>query len=739
MLIPIEKLQEAEKRFQEPSISHRDRVDKASLSPEESTLDGRTVPTEPEAKASMSVEENLNERAKMIASLRLEPTEFAFERAIGNNDSVYTNFCDFIFLAKRKIGRIVLKRGNVILGHATGFMVSERLMLTNWHVFKNIDQVRQSEVEFFYEYDVNGRPNRPTTFGFAVDEFFHSFEALDYCLIAVKLLDISGSVSLSSIGYHYLDPNLGKLGEEGIERLNIIHHPGGDYQQISIRENEFDKILDNTIWYKTDTAQGSSGSPVFNDQWQVVALHHSGVAARTADGLNYADKDGNPVLPVDGKIDGSKVKWDANEGIRISVLLRNVLETFPDNEYVAGLKKQSIPNAQPPGTNVAVTTAPVANAMNNDAPEHEEKSMENISSNVQITFPASLIESNGNITININNRSGVAALSAEQKPVAPTPNELADLFEIQRVDLENSFDYSKCGGYKANFLGSNFSVQIPKPTGDLLKFVAKPNGNAKSVLDYFLFSTIHHSVRKMPIISAINIDGNPDLRKDKTERVDVWLRDRRLDYEMQLNDKFYAGSNFDRGHMSRREDANYGATADEARQNADLTCVYTNACPQVPALNRSNRNGLWGKLEKKILEKGVEKEPGQSVKITVFNGPIFKENDRFFKGIQIPMEFWKIILWFGENKQRRATGFKLSQADLVADIDFEKLDFDTDEEFRSSRCSIQLLERLTGLDFNAIKQFDSFTGVDPNESVTIGSEEELNAVVEESFTAKPVG
>ena len=27
--------------------------------------------------------------------------------------------------------------------------------------------------------------------------------------------------------------------------------------------------------YSTDTEAGSSGSPVFNDQWEVVALHHS--------------------------------------------------------------------------------------------------------------------------------------------------------------------------------------------------------------------------------------------------------------------------------------------------------------------------------------------------------------------------------------------------------------------------------------------------------------------------------
>ena len=31
--------------------------------------------------------------------------------------------------------------------------------------------------------------------------------------------------------------------------------------------------------YSADTEPGSSGSPVFNDQWEVVALHHASVRA----------------------------------------------------------------------------------------------------------------------------------------------------------------------------------------------------------------------------------------------------------------------------------------------------------------------------------------------------------------------------------------------------------------------------------------------------------------------------
>ena len=35
-------------------------------------------------------------------------------------------------------------------------------------------------------------------------------------------------------------------------------------------------VDDNVVQYLTDTMPGSSGSPVFNAAWEVVALHHSG-------------------------------------------------------------------------------------------------------------------------------------------------------------------------------------------------------------------------------------------------------------------------------------------------------------------------------------------------------------------------------------------------------------------------------------------------------------------------------
>ena len=72
------------------------------------------------------------------------------------------------------------------------------------------------------------------------------------------------------------------------------------------------------------------------------------------------------------------------------------------------------------------------------------------------------------------------------------------------------------------------------------------------------------------------------------EEEDKWFRDRRIDLDIQLNEEYYTKSGFDRGHMSRREDAEWGSPISFAEKAANMTCAYTNACPQVAELNRYN-------------------------------------------------------------------------------------------------------------------------------------------------------
>jgi endonuclease G len=78
-----------------------------------------------------------------------------------------------------------------------------------------------------------------------------------------------------------------------------VQHPEGQKKQVALRDNRIVDVLDNFLHYEADTQPGSSGSPVFNDQWDLVALHHASVPA--------------PDHPELGKF--------VNEGIRVSRLL----------------------------------------------------------------------------------------------------------------------------------------------------------------------------------------------------------------------------------------------------------------------------------------------------------------------------------------------------------------------------------------------------------------------------------
>jgi V8-like Glu-specific endopeptidase len=55
--------------------------------------------------------------------------------------------------------------------------------------------------------------------------------------------------------------------------VNIIQHPGGQPKRVALRNNLVFEADEHDVRYFTDTRSGSSGSPVFTDDWTVVALH----------------------------------------------------------------------------------------------------------------------------------------------------------------------------------------------------------------------------------------------------------------------------------------------------------------------------------------------------------------------------------------------------------------------------------------------------------------------------------
>jgi len=69
--------------------------------------------------------------------------------------------------------------------------------------------------------------------------------------------------------------------------VNIVQHPRGDPKRVAFRNNLVSGADATCIRYFTDTDAGSSGSPVCDDRWQVVAIHRG---ARRAENISYNGK-----------------------------------------------------------------------------------------------------------------------------------------------------------------------------------------------------------------------------------------------------------------------------------------------------------------------------------------------------------------------------------------------------------------------------------------------------------------
>lgn len=206
-------------------------------------------------------------------------------------------------------------------GPATGFLVSNDLLLTNWHVFETLEAAQDPRVRvvFRFEENENGQIRSSVSLGVDPARFFLTGDReLDFALVAVQPLP-NGKPPGTKFGRILLNPAIGKtlVGQP----LNIVQHPGGNPRKLAFRKNLLISVEDPTrLIYQTDTMPGSSGSPVFNDEWELVALHHRAEQAQDSQGRRI-DINGNPV--TDRTPDHLR-HWIANSGIRVSKIVAHL-------------------------------------------------------------------------------------------------------------------------------------------------------------------------------------------------------------------------------------------------------------------------------------------------------------------------------------------------------------------------------------------------------------------------------
>ncbi len=239
------------------------------------------------------------------------------ERVINQPDFLSTAF--LVLGAERSRSVACIKQQGSGIG--TGWMMAKGLLITNAHVLRNENDAMMCRAEFGYEHDAHGAMVKSVAFDFDPQSFFISspVNELDYTVVAVKPRSVDGAHELGEYGYLRLIARSGKalLGEW----INVIQHPDGRPKAVALRNNKLMALKGSYLHYETDTQPGSSGAPTFNDQWEVVGLHHAGVAKRDENNA-YVLRDGRTVPPeLMRREDEPLVQWIGNEGIRISRII----------------------------------------------------------------------------------------------------------------------------------------------------------------------------------------------------------------------------------------------------------------------------------------------------------------------------------------------------------------------------------------------------------------------------------
>jgi endonuclease G len=254
------------------------------------------------------------------------------------------------------------------------------------------------------------------------------------------------------------------------------------------------------------------------------------------------------------------------------------------------------------------------------------------------------------------------------------------------------------GGYDPDFLGAGASVPLPG-LGDRQPAPVKDAAGGGHELKYTHFSVIQSAERRLPLVTAVNIDGS---KAFQLKREGNWRLDGRMEKHFQIGNELYRKNALDRGHMVRRMDPGWGANAAEAARGEDDTFHYTNSAPQHEDLNQKD----WVGLEDYILQAAHTR----GFKACVMTGPVFRPGDRKLKhqpgadDVRIPEEFWKIAAMIkADTGQLSVTGYVLSHGPMIAGMTEASFVYG---KYKTYQVALSLIEQNTGLDFGDLKGFD---------------------------------
>jgi V8-like Glu-specific endopeptidase len=158
----------------------------------------------------------------------------------------------------------------------TGFLVGPNLVLTNYHVLvfdsgDNLEENAKRVALRFGCFSAKTDSSDGQEFRLASEPIVDQSPVDEHDFLLLRVQDaIRGEEAIKPAP---LEPSIPAEKSP----LNIIHHPFGDTMKLSLSGNGVTGIYRDKglLQYVTRAGEGSSGSPCFNDEWNVVGLHHA--------------------------------------------------------------------------------------------------------------------------------------------------------------------------------------------------------------------------------------------------------------------------------------------------------------------------------------------------------------------------------------------------------------------------------------------------------------------------------
>jgi V8-like Glu-specific endopeptidase len=150
---------------------------------------------------------------------------------------------------------------------ATGFLTSGDLIVTTNHAISSPSDATGAIAEFGYDQERGASGSvPPATVRFEPTQGFVTSATHDCTVVRVES---GASAQWGSIPVNHFDTGT-------VNWVNIIQHPGGGPKRIALYHNVVSYSDADIVQYYTDTLPGSSGSPVFDSGWNLVAVHRAG-------------------------------------------------------------------------------------------------------------------------------------------------------------------------------------------------------------------------------------------------------------------------------------------------------------------------------------------------------------------------------------------------------------------------------------------------------------------------------